>query len=326
MTDDTVAAGVYGVGQMGSYHARVYETLPNVDLVGVYDVDRERAERVAADYGTTALDPEALYDAADAVSIAVPTAYHFDVASEAIDHGVNVLVEKPITETEEQASRLIERADREGVALQVGHIERFNPAIETLRDVVPDLDVIAVDARRLGPPLDREMNTGVALDLMLHDLDVVMDVLDTDPVGVTANGTGDGRYVTASVTFDDDVIGTFTASRLTQQKVRTLSITARDCKVDVDYIDRSVRIHRKSYPEFVENDGSVRYRHESLIEQPIVENGEPLKAELESFTDAVRTGERPAVTGEDGRRALALARRIEALAETDPEEVPHVKT
>ncbi|MCU4718620.1 Gfo/Idh/MocA family oxidoreductase [Halapricum hydrolyticum] len=324
MTDETLAAGVYGVGQMGSHHARVYEELPNVDLVGVYDNDPEQASSVAADHGTSPRDPEDLFERVDVLSIAVPTAYHYDIASRAIDSGVHVLVEKPFVETDGQAETLIEQAEDNGVVLQVGHIERFNPAVRTLQDVVPDLDVIAVDARRLGPPLDRDMGTGVALDLMLHDLDVVLDVLDVPVRSVTADGTEDGQYVTALVTFEDGVIGTFTASRLTQQKIRKLSITARSCKVDVDYIDRSVHIYRKSYPEFVEEKGSVRYRYENLIEQPMVENGEPLKNQLESFTAAVRSGEEPIVTGEDGRRALALANRIEALAAGESEVAPNV--
>lgn len=314
MTDETLKAGVYGVGQMGTHHARVFEELPEVDLAGVYDNDKSRATVVAEDYGTVALESTELFEAVDVLSIAVPTDFHHDVASEAIEHGVDVLIEKPFAETDDQAKSLIDAADREDVLLQVGHIERFNPAIRTLADIVPDLDIIAVDAQRLGPPLDREMNTGVALDLMLHDLDVLLDMMD-DPVrDVSADGTADKNYVTASVTFENDVIGTFTASRLTQQKIRELSITARSCKVDVDYIDRSVHIHRKSYPEFVEDSGSIRYRHESLIEQPMVENGEPLRKELESFTEAARNGSEPVVTGEDGRRALALARRIEGLA------------
>ncbi|QSG05402.1 Gfo/Idh/MocA family protein [Halapricum desulfuricans] len=319
MTDETLAAGVYGVGQMGSHHARVYEELPNVNLVGVYDSDSERAASVAADHGTSPRDPEDLFERVDVLSIAVPTAYHYDIAGRAIDRGIHVLVEKPFVETDGQAETLIEQSEDNGVVLQVGHIERFNPAVRTLQDVVADLDVIAVDARRLGPPLDRDMGTGVALDLMLHDLDVVLDVLDVPVRSVTADGTEDGQYVTASVTFEDGVIGTFTASRLTQQKIRKLSITARSCKVDVDYIDRSVHIYRKSYPEFVEEQGSVRYRYENLIEQPMVGNGEPLKNQLESFTAAVRSGEEPVVTGEDGRRALALANRIEALAADEPE-------
>jgi predicted dehydrogenase len=324
MTDETLAAGVYGVGQMGSHHARVYEALPGVELVGVFDADADRAAAVAAEHGTAPREPADLFSAVDVLSVAVPTKAHFPVASEAIDHGVDVLVEKPFVETDEQAVSLIRQAEREDVVLQVGHIERFNPAVVTLRDIVPDLEIIAVDAQRLGPPLDRAMDTGVALDLMLHDLDVVLDVMDAPVRDVTANGTADNRYVTASVTFENDVIGTFTASRLTQQKVRTLSITAKSCKVNLDYIDRSVHIHRKSYPEFVEENGSVRYRHESLIEQPMVGNGEPLRSELEAFVEAARTGGEPVVTGEDGRRALALATRIDRLAAEAREVTPNV--
>ena len=277
---------------------------------------------MASEHDTRVQDPASLFSAVDALSITVPTNAHYDVAREAIDRGIHVLVEKPFVENDDQADRLIQAADEAGVVLQVGHIERFNPAIRTLVDIVPDLDIIAVDAQRLGPPIDRQVKTSVALDLMLHDLDVALTIVDSPVDTVAATGTRDNRYVNASLTFENGVVGTFTASRLTQQKVRTLSITASDCKVDVDYIDRSVRIHRKSLPEFVANDGEVRYRHESLIERPIVENGEPLKKELSSFVDSVRTGETPVVTGEDGRRVLSLAKRIDDIAARSPQEAP----
>ena len=321
-TPESLDVGVYGVGTMGGYHARVYNELPGVDLVGVCDADSERARSVASEHDTRVQDPASLFSAVDALSITVPTNAHYDVAREAIERGIHVLVEKPFVENDDQADRLIQAADEAGVVLQVGHIERFNPAIRTLVDIVPDLDIIAVDAQRLGPPIDRQVKTSVALDLMLHDLDVALTIVDSPVDTVAATGTRDNRYVNASLTFENGVVGTFTASRLTQQKVRTLSITASDCKVDVDYIDRSVRIHRKSLPEFVANDGEVRYRHESLIERPIVENGEPLKKELSSFVDSVRTGETPVVTGEDGRRVLSLAKRIDDIAARSPQEAP----
>ena len=306
-----------GVGSMGSHHARVYAELQNTELVGVHDVDGDRAASVAAQYGTVALTADELLDRAEAITVAVPTRYHHEIARRAIDAGVDVLVEKPLAATIEQGRELLARANREGVTLQVGHVERFNPAVRTLAEVVPGLDVIGIDARRLGPPVDRDDDASVALDLMLHDLDVALSVVEGDDVeivaadGVRADGTRGNRYVSATVRFGD-VLGTFRASRVTQRKVRRLSITAEECTVVVDYIDRSVRIFRQSVPEYVQQNGDVRYRHEGVIERPTVENGEPLKFQLEAFIQAVRTDERPPVTGTDGLRALALACEIEA--------------
>ena len=309
-----------GVGSMGSHHARVYAELRDAELVGVHDIDGDRAASVAAQHGTLAMTTDELLDRAEAVSVAVPTRYHHEVARKAIDAGVDLLVEKPLAATVEQGRELLARANREGVTLQVGHVERFNPAVRTLSDVVPDLDVIGIDARRLGPPVDRDDDASVALDLMLHDLDVALSVVEGDDVEVVAAagtrtaGARGNRYVGATVRFGD-VLGTFRASRVTQRKVRRLSITAEECTVVADYIDRSVRIFRQSVPEYVQQNGDVRYRHEGIIERPTVENGEPLKFQLEAFLEAVRTGERPPVTGTDGLRALALAREIEARAQ-----------
>jgi predicted dehydrogenase len=181
--------------------------------------------------------------------------------------------------------------------------------------------VLAVSAERLGPPLDRALGSNVVYDLMIHDIDVVQGLLDADPVSVTASGTADGQYATANCAFDDGVVASLTASRVTQQKVRRLAITARECRVLVDYTDQTVEIHRSSTPEYVASEGDFRHRTESVVERPMVDNGEPLKHELRSFVDAVRTGETPVVTAEDGLRAVELAARIDAMVDGETTEV-----
>jgi len=307
-------AGVVGTGSMGSHHARIYADQRDVDLVGVSDADRQRARSVAERHNTDELPLERLLASVDVVSIAVPTEYHYQVASDAIDAGVHALVEKPLVARPPHGEQLIERAREAGVTLQVGHVERFNPAVETALDVVEDLNVIAIDAHRLGPPVDRSISDSVVLDLMIHDLDVALAMTDRPVSDVAATGTEDGEYATSTVRFDDGVVSQFTASRVTQQKVRTLSITAEECRVVVDYADQSVRVHRRSVPEYVQQNGDVRFRHESLVERPAVDSGEPLDREIASFLTAVREGERPVVTAEDGLRALRLARDLDALA------------
>ncbi len=313
MKTDTVNVGVIGVGSMGRHHARVYRELPNTRLVGVTDVDMDAATDVASTYETTALSMDRLLNSVDGVSIAVPTNYHYDTVMQAFEKGVNVLVEKPIVDSPEKGRELIDYADRNDLVLQVGHVERFNPAIRALTDIVPDLEVLSVDARRLGPPLDREMSTTPVLDLMIHDLDILLSLFDGEATVRNASATADNQYVTSTVEFGD-VLGTLTASRVTQRKVRELSITARECQVHVDYISRSVQIHRHSLPEYIEKNGDVRYRHENIVEHPTVENGEPLKKELAAFIGAVQNGTDPIVTGEDGLAALVLANEIERAA------------
>ncbi|EJN57213.1 Gfo/Idh/MocA family protein [Halogranum rubrum] len=315
---ETVKVGVIGVGSMGQNHVRIYRDLPGVELVGLYDAAMERAKEVAADFGTRALTMDELLEQADAVSIAVPTQYHFDAARECIDAGVSVLVEKPFVEDPKNGQTLIDFAEERGVVLQVGHVERFNPAVRTLMDIVDDLDVIAVTAERLGPPLDREIDDSAVMDLMIHDIDIVLALVGEDVHSVNAVGTQEGAYGAANLQFEDGTVAELTASRVTQEKVRQLTISAAEARVKVDYIDQSIEIHRQSAPEYVE-DGDVRYRHENVVEKLTVDQGEPLKKELTAFTDAVRTGSDPVVSGEDGLRALEVTRQLDELAATEPE-------
>ncbi|MDS0295244.1 Gfo/Idh/MocA family oxidoreductase [Halogeometricum luteum] len=309
-TPDTTV-GVVGVGSMGQNHARVYRELPSATLVGVADADEKQAREVAEKHGVAAMSLDDLLDAVDAVSIAAPTQYHYDIAEKAIDRGVHLLVEKPFVDDIDRGWDLVERADDAGVTLQVGHIERFNPAVVTLRDIASSLDIIAIDAHRLGPPVDRDITHNVVYDLMIHDIDVLLSLAEGEITSLSASSALEDRYVTATAEFDSGLIGTLTASRVTQQKVRTLSINAEDCWVDIDYLTQSVEIHRRSVPEYIERNGDVRYRHESIVEHPNVVQGEPLRFELEAFVEAVETGETPVVSGEDGMRALEIATRID---------------
>ena len=312
-TDEQLRAGVVGVGSMGENHARIYAELPRVDLAGVTDHDDEVAARVAATYDTEAVPLETLLERCDVVTVAVPTHAHYETVSTCLAAGVHVLVEKPIAETVQQGRELAEQARDADLVLQVGHIERFNPAVQTVKELIDDLDVISVAAERLGPPIDRVAPDTVIYDLMVHDVDVVGAILDERPHSVAAMGTDDGQYATATIEYDD-VVATLTASRVTQKKVRRLTVTARECLVEVDYLEQSVLIHRDSYPEYLADDGQSRYRHESVVERPRVDTGEPLRNELESFIDAVKTGAEPEVTAEDGIEALKTVQLIDRLA------------
>ncbi|MFP8953054.1 Gfo/Idh/MocA family oxidoreductase [Natrialbaceae archaeon A-arb3/5] len=306
-----IRVGVIGVGAMGENHTRVYSELRAVDLVGVTDHDTEVARRVADEYGTEAMSVDALLDRCDAVTVAVPTHAHHETVLRCLDAGVHVLVEKPIAETAEQGRAMAERARDAGLVLQVGHIERFNPAVRTVNELIDDLDIISLEAERLGPPIDRTAPGNVVFDLMVHDVDIVASLLGTGPESMTAMGTDDGRYATATMEYDD-IVTTLTASRVTQKKVRRLTVTARECLVEVDYLQQSVLIHRDSYPEYLTDDGQRRYRHESVVERPRVDNGEPLRHELESFVESIQTGTEPEVTAEDGVTALETVKRIDA--------------
>jgi predicted dehydrogenase len=313
-TTDRQRVGVVGVGSMGQNHARVYRELPDAKLMGVTDAATETAQAIASEYDTQYRELSDLLSVCDAVTVAVPTAYHYEVASQCIEADVDVLVEKPFVETAENGRRLASYARDNDVALQVGHIERFNPAVQALLDLVADLDVIAVDAHRLGPPVDRQIDESAVMDLMIHDVDVLLALFGDEVAHVGAVGNRDATYASANVSFESGVVGQLTASRVTQEKVRQLTVTAEDCRVSVDYIDQCIDITRRSAPEYVREDGSVTHRHERVVEELSIENCEPLKAELDAFVTASRTGTEPPVTGADGVAALELTEHIERLA------------
>jgi len=183
-----------------------------------------------------------------------------------------------------------------------------------LTEIVSDLDIVAVDIDRLGPPVDRGGDDSVVMDLMVHDIDILLSLVDSeiDSLAAAARETG---HTNVQFQFENGEIASLTASRLTQQKVRSLSVTAKSCRVNVDFISQTVEIHRHSTPEYIESNGDIRFRHESVVERPIVDNGEPLKAELAAFVTAAREGTEPVVTAEDGLRVLEVASDIEALTE-----------
>jgi len=305
----TVDVGVIGVGAMGTNHARVYSELPDATLVGIADADVDRAEVVAADFGTTPYAVDELINRADAVSVAVPTEYHADVADTCIDAGVDVLVEKPFVDSPEAGHELVERAEAAGVTVQVGHVERFNPAVAELSRIVEDVSQVAIDARRLGPPTDdgRSLDDDVVRDLMIHDLDVVRSLVDGEVAAINALCIDDGQHANAQLRFDDGTDVTLTASRVTQKKVRDLTITAEQCYIELDYLMQDLEIHRQSRPEYMKVEGNVRYQHEGITERPMIQSGEPLRFELKSFVESVANGTTPRVTAEDGIRAVELA-------------------
>lgn len=314
MIREPLRAGVVGVGSMGHHHARVYNEIQETELVGVVDADRERAAETAEEFGTAERSLDGLLSAADLVSVAVPTRAHYDVARRAIDRGVGVLVEKPFVDDLADGRELIDRADDADVPLAVGHIERFNPVVDVLEDVLTDVEVVAVDARRLGPPVERDIGDDVVLDLMIHDIDVALTLLDEDIAGLTAVSDDPGDYAAAQLEFEGGAVCSLTASRVTQERIRELSVTTPEFHVTADYIDQSVHIYRHTAPEYRQTNGDVRYTQSSVIERPTVDGGEPLKRELRSFARTVRDGGRPRIPGEAGVRAISVAREISDVA------------
>ena len=309
----TLKVGVIGVGALGQHHARVYAELPEAELVGVVDRDPERAAAIAARHGCRVFaDVEGLAAEVEAVSVAVPTVDHLAVARTLLEAGRHVLVEKPIASTLEEADALIALAAGRDLRLQVGHVERFNPALEALRGAVAQPRFIEV--HRLGAFSPRSLDIDVVLDLMIHDLDIVLDLDGSEPVQVDAVGvpvlTPRVDIANARLRFASGLIANLTASRVSVDRVRKFRVFAPRTYVSVDLAAREARVFRLL-------GGDAQDPQIDMQDFPASPE-EPLRLQLASFVAAVGSGRRPVVSGEDGRRALALARTIlERMSDTN---------
>jgi predicted dehydrogenase len=314
-----IRAGVVGTGHMGQYHVLVYAELPDVELVGVVDADAGRAAAVAAQYDTSVFpDHRALVGRVDVVSIAVPTNQHFAVARDLLEAGVSVLVEKPMTATLDEARALFGVAERTGAVLHVGHVERFNGAVDELRQIVRA--PILIESRRLGPFAPRVQKDTVVMDLMIHDIDIVLRLVDSPPVRLAAQGTLVHSQVTdvatVQIRFESGTIATITASRATEEKVRTLAITMPDAYIHLDYTDQDIRIYRRANQQYTMSRKAIRYSRASLVEHLQVHRENPLKLEIQHLIAAHRrrqAGEKVDLNLAEDLTSLAMALEIERM-------------
>jgi predicted dehydrogenase len=310
--------GVIGVGRMGQRHCRVAANLRRSQLVGVHDVSTATAPHVARQLDVPFYDRiDDLLDRVDAVSIATPTPAHFDIAMRCLERKVGVLVEKPIAETIEQATRLTEAAEQSGVLVMVGHIERFNPAYIELKNVLESMEPLAVGIRRLSPFAGSNTDVDVVADLMVHDTNLALDLMGRQPTSIDAFGFSvfsDGLdHVVTHLTFDAGPLFTLTASRITEEKIRSIDVTAREAYLECDLLNKSIAVHRQTTGEYLHR-GS-KYRQESTVERIQVPIVEPQVAEFQHFVECVLDRKAPAVSARDGLNALRLADAIRDVCE-----------
>ena len=316
---ERVRAAVVGAGHMGQYHTLVYAELWDVDLVGVVDIDFERARRVAAQYDTLAFsDHRELIGRVDVASVSVPTDAHFAVAKDLLEAGVSVLVEKPMTPTLEEARELFRIARASTAVLHVGHVERFNGAVQEVRNIVDR--PILIESRRLGPFVPRVQKDTVVMDLMIHDIDIVLGLVDSEPRRVVALGSSMHSDVAdvanVQIQFGSGTLAIITASRATEQKIRTLAITQPDAYIVLDYADQDIRIHRRAAQEYTLNRESIRYRQASFVEHLFVHKDNPLKLEILHLIRAMRRARETGTVElpeSDDIRSLAVALEIERM-------------
>ncbi|HEX2586211.1 MAG TPA: Gfo/Idh/MocA family oxidoreductase [Steroidobacteraceae bacterium] len=309
-SNKSLRAAVIGVGYLGRFHAQKYHQLEGVELVAVADAIQDTANAVAQELGVASVsDYRELLDKVDVVSVVVPTPLHFGVAGEFLKRGVHVLVEKPITETVEQAQQLITLAKEHQCVLQVGHLERFNPAVQAAVKVIRSPRF--VESHRLAPFKLRGTDVSVVLDLMIHDIDLIQELVGQPIDHIDAVGSRifsqDIDIANARIRFNGGCVVNTTASRVSLKQERKLRIFQDDAYISIDLQQKILTVVRKKEAGPIESPAQVS------IDEQSFEQGDALMSEIQAFVHAVRSGTTPVVTGEDGLRALATAMRITEL-------------
>jgi len=297
-------AAVIGVGYLGNFHVQKYLALPDVELVAVVDTDAERVGEVAAKHGVRACtDYGALLDELDIVSVVTPPATHFEIARRCLGAGVHTLVEKPVTETVAQAEALIALANARGLVFQVGHLERFNPVVLALRPLLTR--PTRIEARRMSVYKQRGTEVDVVLDMMIHDIDIALSLVGSDVVAIEASGSivvsGDLDQAEATLRFANGCVADLVASRVSLEPVRAMTVRQADNYISVDFANHALLVGS------VDEGGRLGTPRDATVETLKFERSDALMDEIRSFVGAVHEGRSPTVSGEDGKRALAVA-------------------
>ncbi|MEK7306775.1 MAG: Gfo/Idh/MocA family oxidoreductase [Nitrospirota bacterium] len=301
-----IRTGVIGVGYLGQHHARIYSNMPGVKLVGVADIKKERADEIAGTYSTTPFyDYRDLIGKVDAVSIVVPTVLHHKVGMDLISNDVDILLEKPITKTIAEAEDLIREAEGHSLILQIGHLERFNAAMMALARIIKGPRFI--ESHRLGPFIDRGTDVNVILDLMIHDIDILLSLVASEVEEIRAVGvpvlSSDIDIANARIEFKSGCVANVTASRISKEKMRKIRIFQEDAYISLDYQAQELFVYRRAGGDGLE-------KPKIAMESIEVEKGEPLQAELTAFIDSVRRRTKPLVSGHEGKEALRVALKV----------------
>jgi predicted dehydrogenase len=313
--------GIIGIGHMGQYHINVASTLKNkFILAGIFDINMERAKEISEKYETKYyLTAEQLIDEIDAVIISVPTYLHYKYTSMAIDKNKHVLVEKPVTENIEHARELSNNAKIKGLVFQVGHVERFNGAVQELHKIVAN--PLIIETRRLVPYSERIKDVGVVLDLMIHDIDIVMNIVNSPVISVQASGgsvfSDFEDYAAAILQFESGCVASVIASRITQRKIRTLSISQEKSYIFLDYTTQDIHIHRQASQAYLLTKEEIKYSQESFVEELFIHKENPLKQEHEYFYNCITNNVKPIGSSNFDIRILEVALEIQNKVRKD---------
>lgn len=305
-----IKCAVIGTGYLGRFHAQKYQLIPHADLIAVCDLNPNTSQKVADELGVQAYsDYRELLDKVDAVSIAAVTSKHYDIAKECIEHGIHVLIEKPITETVQQAEELIQLAKKHQVKLQVGHLERFNAARLALDKYLNR--PLFIESERLAPFNPRGTDVNVILDLMIHDIDIIQDMVQSPIVSIDAQGTPvltqEIDIANARITFANHCVANVTASRISFKTERKTRIFQEDCYISIDYHKKQLAVFKKGNGELFPGIPDISSQQEEYSQ------GDALLEEIKAFLNCIIHDSTPLVSGTDGKQALETAENITAL-------------
>lgn len=316
--------GVVGTGHLGKLHALLYNNVKNAELIGVFDVDRQKAEEVAREAKTRAFPSfQELLQAVEAVNIVVPTVHHFALASEALEQGKHLFIEKPITKTPEEAGELAVLAQRQGCTIQVGHIERFNQAVRAVQQV--PVHPMFIESHRLAPFNPRGTDVAVILDLMIHDIDLILGFVDSPIAHIAANGVAviseEPDIANARISFQNGCVANVTASRISQKRMRKMRLFERDTYISIDFLEGiSERFYLEAeIPQRAGETAEVMGKMEGqrtryiCYEKLQAPEGNALEMELRAFVDAVLQHKPPQVTADEAKLALEVANQINKI-------------
>ena len=288
-----VNVGVIGVGRMGKYHASILSELQEAELAAVVDIDSKGRKVIEKNYETQGFDNyQDIYGKVEAAVVAVPTGLHYPIAKDLLKAGIHVLLEKPCANNLDHARELFQIAQEKNLTLHIGHVERFNGAVQELHKIVDS--PIFVECKRMGPFTNRIKDDGVVLDIMIHDIDIILNLIQSKVVKTHVLGASvfseKDDLVNAQLEFENGCIANIIASRASQNQIRTLSVTQKDSFVVLDYTDQEIYVHRKSSSEHQLSKDSLRYKQESLVERIFVHKDNTLKLELKHFLDCAVNG------------------------------------
>lgn len=319
---NTIKVAVIGAGVMGRNHLKTYKSLQGVELVGVYDIFPEAAQKAADMFGIKAFTSmEDVAKEVDAVSVVTTSVTHADVGEFFLNQGIHCLMEKPLATTEEGCQRLINAAKKNNVTLLVGHIEQFNPAVEQMHKILNDAGKIrSLTAQRMSAASGRITDVDVAMDLMIHDVEVVLSLVkdkvkNIQAAAVRTDDHASGKdYITALLEFENGVTANLTASRITQARVRTLTVTTDTNYIDMDFINQSINVHSQGRMPYVNQEEIPEWMNYGLkgsVEQLFIPTNQPLQAELNHFVSCINGQATPRITGEDALAALRVLWEIQ---------------